>query len=241
MRFLSLDGVHINRAKSLKPEGVTQELIRTQEGTVATDISSGSRTGTLIGFDVGDSDWPLKASFVLFVRNLLEQARAHRAHGVTGPARAGEPMRVAVPSTAQDLEVIGPGGEKIDASLRGGLAVVAGTTRAGFYRLAWKGPQAGALIVPVSLTSAAESDLTPRPLETGGGDVKVSDAGAQPDAHSEWTWVLALIALGFIVFDVWYYTRAPRVRSLLDGGGPPGKPGSAAGSAAPRVPDRKAA
>ena len=229
MRFLSLDGVHINRASALKPEGATQELIRTQEGTVATDISTGSRTGTLLGFDVGDSDWPLKASFVLFVRNLLEQARAHRAHGVTGPARAGEPMRVAVPATAQELEVIGPGGEKIDASLRGGLAVVAGTTRAGFYRLAWKGPQAGSLIVPVSLTSAAESDLTPRPLETGGGEVKVTGAGAQPDAHQEWTWVLALVALSFIVFDVWYYTRPPRPR-------PRGiQP------AVPRVPDRKAA
>ncbi|MCC6552010.1 MAG: VWA domain-containing protein [Polyangiaceae bacterium] len=232
MRFLSLDGVHVGRARALKPEGPTQELIRTQEGIIATDISTGSRTGTLLGFDVGDSDWPLKASFVLFVRNLLEQARAHRAHGVTGPSRAGEPMRVAVPAAAQELEVTGPGGERVDASLRGGLAVVAGTTRAGFYRLAWKGPQAGSLVVPVSLTSAAESDLTPRPLATGGGDVTVSEAGAQPDAHTEWTWLVALVALAFIVFDVWYFTRAP-------GGGRARSP--VAAPAAPRPPERRPA
>jgi hypothetical protein len=211
MRFLSLDGIHIAQAKSLKPEGPTQELIRTQEGVVATDISSGSRTGTLLGFDVGDSDWPLKASFVLFVRNLLEQARAHRAHGAAGPVRAGEPMRVAVPASAQGLEVLGPAGEPIEASHRGGLAVIADTPRVGLYRLAWQGPQGGSVVVPVNLTSAAESDLTPRPLETG-GEIAVTAAGAQPEGHTEWTWVLALVALAFVLFDVWYLTRAPRRR-----------------------------
>ena len=97
MRFLTLDGVHVAKANALKPDGATQELIRTQQGTIATDISTATRTGTLLGFDVGDSDWPLKASYVLFMRNVLEQARAHRAHGMTGPARAGEPLRVSHP------------------------------------------------------------------------------------------------------------------------------------------------
>lgn len=229
LRFLSFDGVHISRARSLKPEGPTQELVRTQEGVVVTDISTGSRTGTLLGFDVGDSDWPLKASFVLFVRNLLEQARAHRAHGAAGPVRAGEPMRVAVPASAENLEVLGPNGERIEASLRAGLAVVADAPRVGLYRLAWQGPQAGAVVVPVNLTSAAESDLTPRPLETG-GEVAVTAAGAQPEGHTEWSWVLALVALAMILFDVWYFTRAPRVRSPV--GGP---------ASMPRIPERRQA
>jgi hypothetical protein len=32
MRFLTLDGVHILRANALKPDGATQELIRSQQG-----------------------------------------------------------------------------------------------------------------------------------------------------------------------------------------------------------------
>ncbi|AKT37483.1 uncharacterized protein CMC5_016240 [Chondromyces crocatus] len=211
MRFLSLDGVHLGKARALKPEGPTQELVRTQEGVVVTDISTGSRTGTLLGFDVGDSDWPLKASFVLFMRNLMEQARTHRAQGVTGPTRAGEPMRVALPTTAEGLEVLDPEGKPLEASLRTGLAVVAETPRVGLYRVSWRGPQAGSVVIPVNLTSAAESDLTPRPLETK-GDVAVAPAGALPEGHKEWSWVLALLALGFVVFDVWYFTRSPRRR-----------------------------
>lgn len=214
LRFLTLDGVYVARANLLRPEAVTQELIRTQSGPIAVDVSTPSRTATLLGFDVGDSDWPLKASFVLFVRNLLEQARAHRAHGATGPARAGEPLRATVPATAKDLTATGPDGEKVEASLRGGLAVLPDVSRVGFYTLSWQGPQAGTLVVPVNLTSAAESDLTAKPALEAGGEVKVTAAGSEPDAHNEWTWVLALAALGFIVFDVWYFTRAPRVRPI---------------------------
>ncbi|KYF58921.1 hypothetical protein BE08_31450 [Sorangium cellulosum] len=67
------------------------------------------------------------------------------------------------------------------------------------------------MLVPANLTSVAESDLTPRPLVAeGGGEVAVSSAGSQPDAHTEWTWLLALAALAFVVFDVWYFTRVPR-------------------------------
>ncbi|XYH99008.1 vWA domain-containing protein [Sorangium sp. So ce1128] len=211
LRFLTLDGVHLRAASSLEPEAAAQALIRAQEGTVAADISTASRTGTLLGFDVGESDWPLKASFVLFVRNLLEQARAHRAHGITGPARTGEPLRVSVPATARDLQAIGPAGERLDVAQRAGVAVIAETPRAGLYRLAWQGPQAGSVVVPANLTSVAESDLTPRPVVAeGGGEVAVSSAAGQPDAHVEWTWLLALAALAFVVVDVWYFTRVPR-------------------------------
>lgn len=226
LRFLTLDGVFVARANLVRPGAVTQELIRTQAGPIAVDVSTPSRTATLLGFDVGESDWPLKASFVLFVRNLLEQARAHRAQGATGPARAGEPLRASVPASAKELTATDPAGEKVEVSLRGGLAVVPDVTKVGFYSLSWQGPQAGTLVVPVNLTSAAESDLTPKPLQSAGSQVTVTEAGAEPEAHNEWTWVLALLALGFIVLDVWYFTRAPRVR-------PPG-----ALPLAPKLPER---
>jgi hypothetical protein len=233
LRFLSLDGVHVAKASALKPDGATQELIRTQQGTIATDISTSTRTATLLGFDVGDSDWPLKASYVLFMRNLLELARTHRAHGITGPARAGEPLRVAVPGTAERVEATGPNGEAIDVSVRSGLAVLPDTPRVGFYRLSWQGPQAGTTIVPANLTSPAESDLTPKSLAAPGEKITVTTASAEPDAHNEWTWVLALVALAFIVFDVWYLTRLPRIRA-------PGPTGGGPEIKAPRLPMRDA-
>ena len=230
MRFLTLDGVHILRAAALKPDGVTQELIRTQQGTIATDISTTTRTGTLIGFDVGDSDWPLKASYVLFMRNLIELARAHRASGITGPARAGEPMRLSLPGTAIKVDATGPSGEKIEVSQRGSLAIVPDIPHAGFYTVSWQGPQAGSMVVPANLTSVAESDLNAKPIQADGEKITVTASAAQPDAHSEWTWLLALGGLALIVFDVWYFTRDNRAKGVV-----------VANPQRPRMPERKAA
>jgi hypothetical protein len=219
LRFLTFDGVHVARAPLLEPEGAAPRLVNARQGTLVTDISTSTRMATLVGFDPGDSDWPLKASFVLFVRNLLEQARIHRAHGITGPARAGEPMRVILPETATHVEATGPGGERTEVSHRGRVAVLPDVARAGFYTVTWQGPQAGATLVPANLTSTAESDLTPRPLPTAEGKVTVT-AVAQPGAHHEHTWLLALLALGLVVFDVWHFTRDPRAASPVAGSAP---------------------
>ena len=229
LRFLTLDGVHLLRAAALKPDGTSQELIRTQQGTIATDISTTTRTGTLLGFDVGDSDWPLKASYVLFMRNLTELARAHRASGITGPARAGEPMRLSLPGTAIKVDATGPSGEKIEVSQRGSLAVVPDIPHAGFYTIAWQGPQAGSMVVPANLTSVAESDLNAKAIQADGEKITVTASAAQPDAHNEWTWLLALGGLALIVFDVWYFTRDNRAKSVV------------ASPQRPKMPERKAA
>lgn len=213
MRFLMLDGVHVARANALEPAGKTRELIRTQEGTIATDISTPAREATLLGFDVGDSDWPLKASFVLFARNLIEQARAHRAHGMTGPLRSGEPMRLTLPPTARTASVTDPSGASVDVAVRGGLAVVPNVDRAGLYKVSWQGPQAGSMVLFANLTSEAESDLRDRPVLTA-EDTRAGttvDRDRAPAAHQEWTWVLALVALAFILVDVWYLTRKTRL------------------------------
>ena len=58
MRFLSLDGVHVAKANLLKSDGASRDLIRTQVGPIATDISTPTRTATLLGFDVSETDWP---------------------------------------------------------------------------------------------------------------------------------------------------------------------------------------
>ncbi len=225
LRFLTLDGLHVAHGNRLSPEGAAQELVRTQDGAIATDGSTPARTVTLLGFDVGDSDWPLKASYVLFMRNVIELARAHRAHGVTGPARAGEPMRVSIPPGATEVKATGPRGEPIEVSLRGGIAILPDIARAGFYQVSWQGAHPGSVLVPANLTSTAESDLTPRAIATTHGVSLLAAADAKPEAHTEWSWLLALFALALVVADVAYVTRSPRK-------------GRVATPARPRVPDR---
>jgi hypothetical protein len=230
MRFLTLDGVHVIKSSALEIETASQALIRSQHEVLATDASVPGRTGTILGFDVGETDWPLKASFVLFSRNLLEIARTHRAQGSTGAARTGLPLRVSVPAGASPVKVEIPGAKEArEIPARDGLAVLSDTARAGFYLVSWQGSRPGSALLPVNLTSEAESDLRKRPtsVTVEEGQAPVTKAAQLADAHTDWTYMVALVALIFLMFDAWWLTRKPA-------------PKQAAVALAPPMPERRA-
>ena len=208
-RFLTLDGVHVARATPLRAIGSEASLVRAESATLVADASIPGRAVTIVGFDVGDSDWPLQASFVLFVRNLVEQSRLHRVQGAAGPLRTGDPLRIAVPSGVTAVRVEGPGLEDHEVAASGGFAVVPAADRAGIYHIRWSAPRVGATTVAANLASEAESDIAPRTVkidaskETSGGAIRAAPS------HREWnTWLLALAAI-VLLFDLWWLTRRP--------------------------------
>jgi hypothetical protein len=216
-RFLTLDGVHIAQSRLIKAESGRHDLVHTREGTVVADASAPGRTATVVAFDVGDSDWPLKASFVLFVRNVVELARAHRAHGVATAARAGEPVRLAIPPQVSRVHIEGPEALQRDVPAKNGLAVLSDTRRAGVYHASWQEHGAGSVAFAINLASERESDIKERPIALGGSTGATVTSGEQlTDAHFEWTWILAAIALAFVLLDIWYLTRRPSTRKLSE-------------------------
>ncbi|MEM6788628.1 MAG: VWA domain-containing protein [Myxococcota bacterium] len=211
LRFLTLEGVFLERARRIEPLSRSQELIRTDRGVVAADVSTSSRRATLLGFDVGDSNWPLRASFVLFVRNLVEQARQGRSKGGRGPSTVGTPLRLSVPAAVSAVDVRAPGSEDaVSYPARDGLVVVPEVDRTGLYRVSWEGPAGGSRWVAVNLTSPDESDLSRRLPAAEKGPVTIGTGPGVAAAYRDWGWILALVALGLIAFDVWWLTRPAR-------------------------------
>lgn len=204
-RFLSLEGVDVQRAHRLEPDSPKGALLRAREAVLVADVSVPGRTGTLIGFDPGETTWPLKASFVLFIRNVTELARAHRAGMVTGPQRTGEPLRVRVPPHVQEVEIEGPRGERLKVPAREGLVVAPSVDTAGFYFVTYPG---GSTLIPVNLTSALESDITPRTLARPNASHSTSTKA--PDGVTPLAWLLAALALLLLGADLYYLTREPR-------------------------------
>lgn len=208
-RFLTLDGVHVAVAHPVKAPGATGSLVRAGTITIVADASSPGRAATIIGFDPGDTDWPLKASFVLFVRNVVEQARTHRAQGTTGPVRTGEPLRIAIARDTPTVTVRGPGMKDQEIAAKGGFAIVPPAMRAGIYEAKWQNPRIGSAIVAANLTSDKESDIRPRAVNVE-GTAATSGALRIADPHKEWGLWLALLAALLVVLDLWWITRPPR-------------------------------
>jgi Ca-activated chloride channel family protein len=218
LRFLTLDGVHVSHATPLKAEGAGGSLLRAGKATLIADASLPGRTVTVIGFDVGDSDWPLKASFVLFVRNLVEMSKLHRAQGTTGPVKTGDPLRIALPNGVTSVRVESPNalsGAPVDREVaaKGGFAILPALEKAGFYRIRWTAPHIGSVLVAANLTSERESDVRPRPVKWDSSGAAALTPGRVTDAHHEWGQWLALLAAVIIAFDIFWLTRRTRASS----------------------------
>ena len=222
LRFLTFDGVHVSKATPLKSPGQAA-LVRAGTVSIMADASSPGRTATVVGFDVGDSDWPLKASFVLFIRNVVEMARLHRSQGTTGPARTGDAIRVAVPLDVKKVIAEGPGMKEHEVAAKGGFAIIPSADRAGLYRMRWTEPHYGDAVVVANLASERESDIVPRPVLVDRNGGEIAATARVPDAHHEWGLWLALLATALIAADVWWLTRKRRevsLESLAAGPGP---------------------
>jgi hypothetical protein len=211
LRFITLDGVSIAKAHALDPPSAQSLLVSGREGALVVDVSEGGRTGTLVGFDVGESNWPLRASFVLFVRNLAEIARAHRRSHVVGPARTGPPLRVRVPPTLQQVTLTDPAGRESQLDARSGLAIVPHPNDPGFYLVSYQGDRAGSSLSVVNLTSPVESDLRgPAPGSVPAGPASPSAGrGGIVESAQDWGFVAAAVALAALVLQVWWLTRRP--------------------------------
>ncbi len=210
LRFITLDGVAIAKAHAVDPPSAQSLLVKSRDGALIVDVSEAGRTGTLVGFDVGESNWPLRASFVLFVRNLAEIARSHRQSHVVGPARSGSPLRLRVPSTLQQVTLSDPAGVESQLEARSGVAIIPHPDLPGFYLVSYAGSHPGVALSVVNLTSESESDLRAAAPGSVASAAQVSPSRSPVvDSPGDWGFLAAALALLAIVVQVVWLTRSP--------------------------------
>jgi hypothetical protein len=217
MRFLSLDNVHVAEARVLGPVGDPRTLIGSREGPIALDATVPGRRVTIIGFDVRKSDWPLSASFVIFVRNAVEAARTHRASGATGVFSTTEVLRVKVPERVTDVTVDVAGVER-HVPVREGLAQIAPTERVGPVKVSWRSPTIGYANLATNLASARETNIGFRAgsnIPTAQGTAPAE--GVRPAAYGHTSLVphLALLLAALLALELFLVTRQTKVPSPI--------------------------
>ena len=100
-----------------------------------------------------------------------------------------------------------------ELAAKGGFAILPTVDRAGVYHARWTVPRHGSAVIIANLTSERESDVRARKIavDANAGTVTASRVA---DAHHEWGLWLALAALAFIAFDVFWLTRKKNVSKI---------------------------
>ncbi len=217
-----LKDVNIGRGTSFVLDQGDQALVRSI-GEPIVVLRSGAYQTVAIGFDLRQSDLPLRVAFPVFVANIInyfEQAMPGFVASV--PVGARRPVKVASiglnPSGLTAVEVVGPEPLEDNASAttpRETVPLQDGVFRLralepGFYRIvAADGPHAGSEArLAVNQASAAASDLRTRLPELSPEAVK--DEAPTPVPLSEGPlWTLLIIAAAGLITVEWisYHRR----------------------------------
>jgi VWA domain-containing protein/aerotolerance regulator-like protein len=196
--FLSYGDVHIETIARREVAPWLKPIVSAGNDPVIWAGDDGHRRMVLIGFDLAQSDLPLKVEFPILLANSLSWLAGRDATSTERALRAGQ--TTTLQTVAPSAIITTPVGDTREVTARDGTVVFADTLRAGRYEVNGGAP------FGVSLLSEAESNTAPRnAIATRAGEIS-----GQPEAfYSEreaWRWI-ALFALAVLMIEWWAYHR----------------------------------
>ena len=202
-RFVDFGGVSLGSAGRCRAASWARPLVFGSGGPL---IAAGELRGSrriAIGWDLLESDLPLRVGFPILISNCLEWLSARQGEGGDLYARAGEPAAIPVPPDAKRLAVRRPDGRNELVEVTGTPALYGDTDTAGEYDLR-SGKWRRRLFVNV--LNYDESDLRPRErISVARGKGIVTGEGMKSNREA---WRLALLlALCLLCVEWFVYHR----------------------------------
>ena len=99
-RYLTLDDVHLAEARPVRPAPGVLSLATSDRGTLIAARDDAGSSATLVALDPHRGDWPLRSSFVLFLR-AAASARSSSKRSETSSATPGRAPRATSRSAAR--------------------------------------------------------------------------------------------------------------------------------------------
>lgn len=205
MRYAGLENVQIVRSMGAKTPPWAVSLVDAPQASLVLAGELGRQRIVWVGFDLLESNWPLRISFPIFIANCVEWLNPANSQASQLMVKAGEAFRLPLAEPVEKAEVTSPDGRNSVVPVEAGAPeLVFGETHAqGAYRL-----RVGTndLTFCVNLLDANESDIAPRGELALGKFTRV-EATTMKRANMELWRSLVAVGLLLLLFEWWYYHR----------------------------------
>jgi Ca-activated chloride channel homolog len=223
LRYANMAELNLQAMRRVTLKPWARAIVDASEGPLVVFGDHDGQRTLYLAFNIYDSDFPLRASFPIFMQNAVSFLGQGGAGGQQQCIPAGQRVELLAPPDAKALQVTLPDGVKRESALSTRDFTLSETAEVGLYQLAYldeAGQPVGQAIVPVSLLNAEESAITPASaLHVRGVDEAVAGStdAAKADitgsrevkVNQEFYIWLILVALGLMGLE-WYlfHTRA---------------------------------
>jgi hypothetical protein len=205
LRYAGFDNVQVVQSYAARPPTWAVSLVDSPQAPLALAGELGRQRIIWIGFDVLESNWPLRVSFPIFVANAVEWLNPANAKGGQLLVKAGDAFRLGLSHPEKSAQVTLPDGSarNINIDEKANEFVLGDTYKQGVYRLRLGTNET---VFCVDLLDAAESNIKPRDELQLGRYTKVV-ATTMQRANMELWRTIAALGLLFLLIEWWYYHR----------------------------------
>lgn len=205
LRFSGFDNVQLVQSLAVPAPSWAVSLADAPQASLAVAGELDRQRIIWLGFDLLESNWPLRVSFPIFVANAIEWLNPASTSSAQLQVKGGEPFRLTLPQSQKSAQVTLPSGRQVELTLEqdSNELVIGDTARQGVYRV-----QAGTndLFFCVNVLDPAETDIRPREEIQLGKFSKVA-ATTMRRANLELWRTIAAVALLLLLGEWWYYHR----------------------------------
>lgn len=201
LRFVDLADLRIEEALALHPQAGTQSLIDGNGYSLMSLIEQPSLRIVTLGFDLMQSDLPLRVAFPVFMHNLLQWVNPDAEGSTSGMVQAGTPYPIFFDAPVEQVAVRDPRGKEQVYEVRGNPWIFSDAQQVGVYILRFGETRR---YLTVSLLDEAESDIDPAgalPSLTPAADEREFQAAGIVETP---LWPYLLLGAVGIVFAEWY-------------------------------------
>ena len=195
---LSLSGVAL---RAYRPLSGGEAFLLCGDDAIAAWAESGVQRAAVIGFDLSDSNLPVKYDFPVLMLQLLDALAPDASMGAAD-AVTGEPVPVTASARAEAVSVITPAGESVSLAPPFPAAPFTGTDEVGEYALVETLPEGEECAWFAVYMPAAESDV-----RTVAEDAAQAGGGAVRAAGREMTMWAVLLLLAALMLEWWVSRR----------------------------------
>lgn len=205
LRYAPLDNVGIAQSYAAKPPPWAISLVDSPKAPLILAGELGRQRIIWIGFDVLESNWPMRVSFAIFFVNAVDWLNPANAQNNQLLVKAGDAFRLALTHPEKSAQVTLPGGNTRTIRLdeKANEFVFGETFKEGVYRL-HIGTNDTAFCV--NLLDAAESKIAPRNELQLGRYTKVTATSMQRANMEVWR-TIAWIGMAVLLVEWWFYHR----------------------------------
>jgi Ca-activated chloride channel family protein len=205
LRYTGFDNVQVVQSLTARTPTWAVSLVETTQAPIILAGELGRQRIIWIGFDILESNWPLRVSFPIFIANAVDWLNPANVRGGQLLVKAGDPFRLPLSEPASSAQVTLPDGTtkslKLDPTAN--EFVFGDTSKSGVYRVRLG---TNDTVFCANLLDAAESSIKPRDELQLGKYTKVT-ATTTKRANMEVWRTIAALGLLVLLAEWWYYHR----------------------------------